>query len=83
MLKYLRDKTLWSLYAAGIVLGTLFVSKGGVGFIYYLPLDHFNALFIEQDLGYTLAPSSNGSRWYGPDSLDTLSYLCLFCLGIQ
>ncbi len=38
MLKYLRDKTLWSLYAAGIALGLCLFSKGGVGFIYYLPL---------------------------------------------
>ncbi len=36
--KYLRDKTVWSLYAAGIAFGLCLFSKGGVGFIYFLPL---------------------------------------------
>jgi 4-amino-4-deoxy-L-arabinose transferase-like glycosyltransferase len=38
MLTYLRDKTIWSLNLAGLTLGLCLFSKGGVGFIYYLPL---------------------------------------------
>ena len=38
LLKYLRDKTVWSLYGAGLTFGLCLFSKGGVGFIYYLPL---------------------------------------------
>lgn len=38
LLKYLRDASLAALIAAGLSFGFCLFAKGGVGFIYYLPL---------------------------------------------